>query len=66
MMKKFILITTRDGEAIIRNWVSADSIVQLSQNSITEAGQNEGTCVFQDGTKIAIIAFDQTINSLNQ
>ncbi len=65
-MKKFILITTRDGEAIIRNWVSADSIVQLSQNSITEASQNEGTCIFQDGLKISIIAFDQTINSLNQ
>ncbi len=65
-MKKFILITTRDGEAIIRNWVSADSIVQLSQNSITEASQNEGTCIFQDGSKISIIAFDQTINSLNQ
>ncbi len=65
-MKKFIKVTTRKGESIVRSWIDADKIVQLSQNSITQGGENEGTLVFADGTTIQIIAFDQTINSLNQ
>lgn len=65
-MKKFILITTRDGEAIVRSWVDAESILQLNQNSITQQGNNEGTCRFYDGTSIDIIAFNETIDSLNK
>lgn len=63
-MKKFIIIITRKGDAIVRNWVDADKIVQFTQNSITQQGQNEGTCVFADGTTIDIIAFNETIDSL--
>jgi len=65
-MKKFIKITTRKDDAIVRSWIDADKIVQLSQNSITQEGQNEGTIVFADGTKITIIAFNETIDSLNK
>lgn len=65
-MKKFIKVTTRKGESIVRSWIDADKIVQLSQNSITQEGQNEGTLVFADGTTIAIIAFNETIDSLNK
>lgn len=64
-MKKFIFITTRKDEAIIRSWVDAEKVVQLFQNSITQQGQNEGTCLFVDGTSIDIIAFDETIDSLH-
>lgn len=63
-MKKFILITTRKGEAIVRSWIDAEKIVQFSQNSITQQGQNEGSCVFVDGTTIDIIAFGETIDSV--
>ena len=64
-MKKFVKITTRKDDAIIRAWVDAEKIVQLSQNSITQGGDNEGTCVFADGTTIAIIDFNATIDSLS-
>ena len=69
-MKKFILITTRDGEAIVRSWVDVNSIIKLTQNSITQQGNNEGTCVFENGSSIGhsvdIIAFNETIDSLNK
>lgn len=64
-MKKFIKITTRKGDAIVVSWIDADKIVQLSQNSITQGGDNEGTCIFADGTTMPIIDFSATINSLN-
>lgn len=65
-MKKFILITTREGEAIIRSWIDADEITQLTQNSITQQGKNEGTCRFYNGATIDIISFDETISSINE
>ena len=69
-MKKFILITTRDGEAIVRSWVDVNSIIKLTQDSITQQGNNEGTCVFENGSSIGhsvdIIAFNETIDSLNK
>jgi hypothetical protein len=64
-MKKFVKITTRKGESIVRSWIDADKIIQLSQNSITQGGENEGNLVFADGTTIQIIAFNETIDSLN-
>lgn len=66
-MKKFIKITTRnEGGSIVRAWIDADKIVQLSQDSITQAGYNEGTCIFNDGTVISVIDFNETIDSLNK
>ncbi len=65
-MKKFIKITVRQGESIVRSWIDADEIVQLKQDSITEEGNNEGTCRFADGTVVSIISFNETIDSLNK
>jgi hypothetical protein len=65
-MKKFVKITTREGEAILRSWIDVEKIAQISQNSITQAGQNEGTIIFADGVTMQIIAFDETIDSLNK
>jgi hypothetical protein len=64
-MKKFIKITTRDGDSIIRSWIDIDSIDYLKQNS-AEEGRNEGACRFIDGTVIPIIAYNETIDSLNK
>lgn len=63
-MKKFVKITTREGEAYIRNWIDIDTILQLIQNSITQEGLNEGTCILTDGTVLQVINFNDTINSL--
>lgn len=65
-MKKFIKITTRQGEAYIKNWITSDTVLQLVQNSITQEGKNEGTCIFTDGTTVEIISFNETIESLNK
>ena len=64
-MKKFIKITTRKDEAIVVSWNDADKIVQLSQNSITQECNNEGTLLWADGTVIPIINFSATIDSLS-
>jgi hypothetical protein len=64
-MKKFVKITTREGDAYIKNWIDSDTILQLVQNSITQEGVNEGTIVFQDGTTKDIISFAETITYLN-
>ena len=63
-MKKFIKITTRKDDAIVISWNDANMILQLSQNSITQAGNNEGTLTWSDGTTIPIINFNATIDSL--
>jgi hypothetical protein len=68
-MKRFIKITVREGEAIIRKWILAEGVIEISQNSITEQGRNEGTLVFDNGAfkseEIKIINFNETIDSLN-
>jgi hypothetical protein len=65
-MKKFVKITTRleDGN-ILRSWIDQDFIHQLTQNSATQAGNNEGTCEFLDGETIEIITFNETLDSLS-
>jgi hypothetical protein len=70
-MKKFIKITTREGDAILRSWIDINEIIELRQNSITQQGNNEGTLIyFHYDMKIIrhidIIAFDETIDSLNK
>jgi hypothetical protein len=65
-MKKFVKITTRSEDgAIVRSWIDAEKIIQLSQDSGTQAGNNEGTCIFNDGIVIPIITFNETLDSLN-
>ncbi len=70
-MKKFVKITTREGEAIIRTWIDLDLVIELSQNSITQQGLNEGTLVYYNNNlakiqEIDIISFNETIDSLNK
>lgn len=65
-MAKFIKIITKSDGAYIRSWIAADRIVQISQNSITQEGNDEGTCVFVDGTTMPIVAVSKTIDSINQ
>jgi hypothetical protein len=64
-MKKFTKITTRnDDGSILRTWIDQSIISQLSQ-TIQQQGDNEGTCEFIDGTIIAIITFNETLDSLS-
>jgi hypothetical protein len=63
-MSNFVKLTTRIDEGYLRTWVHADSIVELSQNSATQAENNEGTCEFVDGEIIELVAFNETIDSL--
>ena len=69
-MRKFVKITTREGDAIIRSWICINQIVSLYQNSITQQGNNEGSLVYYDydtqkDKEIEIINFSETIDSLN-
>jgi hypothetical protein len=64
-MKKFVKITTRKDDAIIRTWLDIEEIDYLRQNSITQDGVNEATCVLKNGDVIEIIAFNETLDSLN-
>lgn len=64
-MKKFVKITTRNEDgSILRTWIDQEKIAQLSQ-TIQQQGDNEGTCEFIDGTIIAIITFNETLDSLS-
>ena len=64
-MKKFTKITTRNEDgSILRTWIDQEKIAELSQ-TIKQQGDNEGTCEFVDGTIIAIITFNETLNSLS-
>jgi hypothetical protein len=64
-MKKFVKITTRkeDG-SILRIWTDQERIDELSQN-IQQQGNNEATCEFVDGSVLELIAFNETLDSLN-
>jgi hypothetical protein len=65
-MGNFVKLTkrTEDGN-YLRLWVHADAIEQLAQESTAQAGNNEGTCVFEDGEVMELIAFNETLDSLN-
>jgi predicted ATPase len=64
-MKKFIKITQRNEDGgILRIWTDQEQIDQLSQ-TIQQQGNNEATCIFLDGTMIELIAFNETLDSLN-
>ena len=65
IMSHFVKLTTltEDGN-FLRSWVEQGTIKTLSQNSATQAGDNNGTCEFVDGTVIQLIGFNETIESL--
>jgi hypothetical protein len=64
-MSHFVKLTTltEDGN-FLRTWVEQDIIKTLSQNSATQASDNNGTCEFVDGIVVQLIAFNETIESL--
>jgi hypothetical protein len=64
-MGNFVKITTRiEGGNNMRTWIHQDKVEQLSQNSATQWPNDEGTCLFIDGTSVDIIGFNETIESL--
>jgi hypothetical protein len=63
-MSHFVKLTTRNENGYVFSWIDQDSIKQLSQTSGAQAESNEGTCVFEDGTTIPIVAFNETIQTL--
>jgi hypothetical protein len=64
-MAKFVKITTRnEDDGIVRRWINQEEIEQLSQN-IQQQGNNEATCEFVDGSVLELIAFNETLDSLN-
>lgn len=64
-MGNFVKLTTRTPENnYLFQWVQADTIKSLSQMTGSQDGTNEGTCVFDDGSEIALINFNETIQSL--
>ncbi len=65
-MSHFVKLTTRTEDGNYeRLWLDQSIIKVLSQNSATQGGLNEGTCEFEDGTVIQLIAFNETLESLN-
>ena len=64
-MVNFVKLTTRTQEGnYLFKWVHADTIESLSQLTGSQDGNNEGTCVFKDGTQTELINFNETIQSL--
>jgi hypothetical protein len=65
-MGHFVKLTARNEDgSYARTWLDQSLIKELSQNSATQGGLNEGTCVFVDGTTIELIAFNETLETLN-
>jgi hypothetical protein len=65
-MVHFVKLTTRNEDgSYTRTWLDQASIKELSQNGVTQAGENAGTAVFVDGTTIELCAFNETLDTLN-
>lgn len=47
-----------------RKWVHAMSIDQLSQTTGTQDAENKGTAILDDGSKLELIQFNETLDSL--
>jgi hypothetical protein len=65
IMKKFVKLTIRtENGNHIKKWVSTETIETLTQDSVTQWSNNEGTCVFTDGSSIELIGFNETLEGL--
>jgi hypothetical protein len=65
-MGNFVKLTTRSEDgSYTRTWIDQSFIRQVFQNSVTQGGNNEGTCVFQDGTTMQLVSFNETLDSLS-
>lgn len=47
-----------------RKWVHAMSIDQLSQTTGTQDAENKGTAILDDGSKLELIQFNETLETL--
>jgi hypothetical protein len=64
-MKKFVKLTISTGDGNhIKKWVDVDTIKELTQHSASQWGENQGTCVFTDGSSIDLIGFNDTLEGL--
>jgi hypothetical protein len=64
-MKKFVKLTISTGDGNhIKKWVDIDTIKELTQESASQWGLNQGTCFFIDGTVTEIISFNETLEGL--
>ena len=64
-MKKFVKITTVTPEGhYLKTWIDDSLIRKVSTNTVTQEGENRGTCEFFDGTTVELIAFNETLDSL--
>jgi hypothetical protein len=63
-MSHFVKLTTLNENGFVFSWIDQDSIKQLSQTSGQQAEENQGTCIFVDGTTISIVGFNETIQTL--
>ena len=65
-MTKFVKITQRNEDgSYLRTWIDRVFIHKVTQHSHTQAGNNEGTLEWNDGDKIEIVTFNETLDSLN-
>lgn len=65
-MGNFVKLTTQNEDgSYTRTWIEQASIKELSQNGVTQAGNNAGTCVFVDETTIELCQFNETIDMLS-
>ena len=66
-MGHFVKLTTFDeaNGSYTRTWLEQSSIKELSQNSVVQAGDNAGTCIFVDGTTVELCTFNETLDTLN-
>ena len=65
-MTKFVKITQRNEDGSdLRTWIDRDFIHKVTQHSHTQASNNEGTLEWNDGDKIEIVTFNETLDSLN-
>lgn len=64
-MAKFVKLTQllEDG-SYLRTWIPIENIGVLSQNSVTQEGENKGSCTLIDGHSLNLIAFNETLDSL--
>jgi len=64
-MAKFVKLTQllEDG-SYLRTWIPIENIGVLSQNSVTQEGENRGSCTLIDGQLLQLIAFNETLDSL--
>lgn len=65
-MSKFVKITTLDPSGnYLRSWIPIEKIEELSQLSGSQDGDNRGNCLLTNGTTVDLVAFNETLDSLN-